>query len=168
MLRDSAAYPVAASFGPHRMRRVFLGIALAALLSMLTVFGAGDVLSRAAHHSVGLPPPDLRAEPVRIALLSSEFISGWFVSALPRRGALLLLHGVRSDRLQMIGRARLLRAAGYSVLLIDFPGHGESSCERITFGARESQGVTASLEYLRRRLPQDRIGVVAVSLGAAA
>lgn len=150
------------------MRRVFLAIFLVVLLALLAVLGAGEVLSQPAHRSVGLPPPDLRAETVRIPISPSEFVSGWFVSASQRRGAILLLHGVRSDRLQMIERARFLHGAGYSVLLIDLPGHGESSGERITFGAREGQGVAAALEYLRRRLPRDPIGVVAVSLGAAA
>lgn len=150
------------------MRRLWIAIVLIALLGALALIGVGEVLSYPGHRSVGLPPPDLKAETVRIRMSSSEFISGWFVSASPRRGTVLLLHGVRSDRLQMVERARLLHGAGYAVLLVDLPGHGESSGERITYGIRESQGVTAALDYLRQRFPRERIGVVAVSLGAAA
>lgn len=54
------------------------------------------------------------------------------------------------------------------MLLIDLPAHGESMGERITFGAREGAGVTAALAFLRRELPGERIGVIGVSLGAAA
>jgi uncharacterized protein len=67
----------------------------------------------------------------------------------------------------MTDRARFLKKAGYSVLLIDLPAHGESPGERITFGAREGAGVLAALDYLRRELPNERIGVIGVSLGAA-
>jgi fermentation-respiration switch protein FrsA (DUF1100 family) len=67
----------------------------------------------------------------------------------------------------MIDRARFLKRAGYSVLLIDLPAHGESPGERITFGARESAGVQAAIVFLRTALPNDRIGVIGVSLGAA-
>ena len=52
-------------------------------------------------------------------------------------------------------------------MLIDLPGHGESSGNRITFGRREGKGVTAALDYIREKLPNERIGVIGVSLGAA-
>lgn len=67
----------------------------------------------------------------------------------------------------MIGRARFLQRAGYAVMLIDLPAHGESSGDRITFGLREAEGVKAALGFLRRELPGERIGVIGVSLGAA-
>jgi fermentation-respiration switch protein FrsA (DUF1100 family) len=67
----------------------------------------------------------------------------------------------------MLRRARFLNRAGYATLLIDLPAHGESSGDRVTFGAREAAGVVAALDYMRRELPSERIGVIGVSLGAA-
>lgn len=67
----------------------------------------------------------------------------------------------------MLGRALFLQQQGFAVLLIDLPAHGESSGERITFGAREAEGVHAAMKFLAERLPDEKIGVVAVSLGAA-
>jgi fermentation-respiration switch protein FrsA (DUF1100 family) len=67
----------------------------------------------------------------------------------------------------MLGRARFLQAAGYSVLLIDLPAHGESFGNRITFGAHEAEGVSGALAFLRSEFPGERIGVIGVSLGAA-
>lgn len=81
---------------------------------------------------------------------------------------MLLLHGVRSDRTQMLGRARFLNREGYAALLIDLPAHGQSTGDRITFGAREAAGAKAALEFLRRESPGERIAVIGVSLGAAA
>jgi fermentation-respiration switch protein FrsA (DUF1100 family) len=68
----------------------------------------------------------------------------------------------------MLGRAGFLHRLGYSVLLIDLPSHGQSEGNRITFGAREAAGVEAALAYLASSKPHDRIGVIGVSLGAAA
>jgi fermentation-respiration switch protein FrsA (DUF1100 family) len=68
----------------------------------------------------------------------------------------------------MLSRAEFLHALGYSVLLIDFQSHGESPGHRITFGDLESRDVVAALVELKRRAPGERLGVIGVSLGAAA
>ncbi|MEO7497159.1 MAG: alpha/beta hydrolase [Massilia sp.] len=126
----------------------------------------GSVLSAPARAVIGAAPADLHANSVSIAA-NGVAIAGWSVAGKPGAGAVLLLHGVRSNRLQMLERARFLSRQGYSVLLVDLQAHGESGGERITFGARESNGVTAALAWLRARYPGERIGVIGVSLGAA-
>jgi uncharacterized protein len=55
----------------------------------------------------------------------------------------LLLHGVRADRLAMVSRAQLLTRQGFSVLLIDLQAHGATPGEAITLGYRESTDVVA-------------------------
>ena len=92
---------------------------------------------------------------------------GWAVDSKVHDGAILLLHGIRADRRAMIGRARLLNAAGYSILMIDLQAHGESAGERITFGHLESDGVVAALTYARSRWPNERIAIIGSSLGGA-
>jgi fermentation-respiration switch protein FrsA (DUF1100 family) len=148
------------------MRRAILAVVVLALLGLVFVFGAGEELSRPAKRSVGQEPADLRAESVRLPISPTESVSGWFARG-EGRGAILLLHGIRADRTQMVDRARFLLAEGYSVLLIDLPSHGESSGERITFGAHEAAGVSVALRYLAKELPGERIGAIGVSLGAA-
>jgi uncharacterized protein len=149
------------------MRRIAIVIITGALVAVLVAAAAGEVLSHPASRAVGQPPPDLRASSVRIPTVPPAYVAGWFARGTPGSGAVLLLHGVRSDRTQMVGRARFLNTAGYSVLLIDLPAHGESPGDRITFGAREGTAVKAALTFLRTELPSDRIGVIGVSLGAA-
>ena len=139
----------------------------AGALAVLGVLGAGELLSRPAAHAVGAPPAGLGARDVQLAVDGGS-VRGWFVPGRPGAGAVLLLHGVRADRTAMLGRAGLLKQAGYSVLLIDMPAHGESDGERITFGWREQAGVRAALDWLRHERPAEKIGVIGVSLGAAA
>lgn len=149
------------------MRRQIIAIIVAVLGFPATLLVAGEVLSHSAHKSVGLPPSDLHAASVEFQTATGQTVSGWIVSGTPGVGAVLLLHGVRADRREMLGRARFLHGLGYAVLLIDLPAHGESAGAHITYGLAEAQGVTAALAYLSHRLPSEKIGVIGVSLGAA-
>jgi uncharacterized protein len=67
-----------------------------------------------------------------------------------------------------VHRAEFLRLAGYSTLLIDFQGTGESAGEAITFGWLECFDVLAAVNYLKGRLPDERVGVIGLSLGGTA
>ena len=78
------------------------------------------------------------------------------------------MHGVRANRLSMLDRARFLSQAGYSVLLFDFQAHGESTGEHITFGYLEGMDAQAAVNFLRSKAPDEKIGVIGVSLGGAA
>lgn len=149
------------------MRRVLITVATCVLLAIAAIAVVGEVLTRPALRATGAAPADIHAVSLSIPNTGKAPVAGWFVRGKPGQGAVLLLHGVRSDRRQMLDRARFLSKAGYSVLLIDLPAHGESNGERITFGANESSGVNAALAYLRTTLPNERIGVIGVSLGAA-
>lgn len=142
-------------------------LALAGSCAVL-LLGAGELLSRPATRRIDPPPADFAAQTVRIPTAGGQSVAGWFASGLTQGGAVLLLHGVRADRTQMLVRARSLNRVGYAVLLIDLPAHGESTGDRITFGAREAVGVTAAVDYLRNKLPGERLGIIGVSLGAAA
>ena len=145
-------------------------IALAPWIGAVGVlWGAGEWLSQPAARAIGAAPADFAAQAVRIPIPASEgqFVAGWFKPGQPHGGAVLLLHGVRADRTQMLARARFLAAAGYATLLIDLPAHGESSGDHITFGAHEGEGVKAALAFLRAQMPGERVAVIGASLGAA-
>ncbi|MBW8847914.1 MAG: alpha/beta hydrolase [Burkholderiales bacterium] len=126
----------------------------------------GELLTRPARARIA-PPAGLKPEALRIPYGDGQQVSGWFLPGRAGEGAVLLLHGVRGNRLQMLERARWLQREGMASLLIDLPAHGESSGERITFGRREALGVQAALGWLRGRLPGERLGAVGVSLGGA-
>ncbi|MBT2323380.1 alpha/beta fold hydrolase [Variovorax paradoxus] len=146
----------------------FYLVVAALALGVLCTAAVGELLSRPVRSTIGALPPDLPAAAVLIPYAGQEQLSGWQSRGNSGAGAVLLLHGVRSDRRQMIGRARFLHRLGYSVLLIDLPAHGESTGDRITFGVREAEGVQAALAHLRREMPSEPVGVIGISLGAAA
>jgi len=134
-------------------------------VATLVVACAPSGISRGAPVSL---PDDLRAQPIELRSGSRSTIRGWFAPGRPGAGAVLLLHGIGASRLDMIGRARFLASAGYSVLLVDFRGHGDSSAARSTYGGLESHDARAAVEFLRQTLPLERIGVIGISMGGAA
>ncbi|XDD49457.1 alpha/beta hydrolase [Leptospira sp. WS92.C1] len=94
-------------------------------------------------------------------------IRGWLFEAPNEKAVVLLLHGIRANRLSMLNRAKFLHSKGYSSLLLDFQAHGESEGDLITLGLKESENVRAAIRYLKntkRKLP---IGVIGSSLGGA-
>jgi fermentation-respiration switch protein FrsA (DUF1100 family) len=143
------------------------GLFLVASIAGFAWFVGGE-LCAAVPRAIGPPPPQLSAQSVMFPSASGSMIHGWFSPGRPGEGAVLLLHGVRGDRRDMLSRAEFLHGLGYSVLSIDFQAHGESPGGQITFGDRESRDVVAALTFLHRTLPQEKVGAIGVSLGAAA
>jgi uncharacterized protein len=118
--------------------------------------------------TLGPPPTDLGATPISFPSRSGATLRGWFAPGVPGHGAILLVHGIHADRRVMLGRARFLHRAGYTVLLFDLQAHGESTGDRITFGAKESLDVRSAIDVLHTKAPGEHVGVIAVSLGGAA
>jgi uncharacterized protein len=114
------------------------------------------------------PPPALGAQDVSFPSSSGSRIRAWLARGRVGKGAVLLLHGIGSNRTSMESRAQFLHNEGFTVLAPDFEGHGESSGEIVTYGAHESLDAEAALDFLRRQAPGERIGVIGVSMGGAA
>lgn len=134
------------------------------------VFVVGLGLSSPAPAALGPPPPGLsNAEEVEIPSASGSMLRGWWLpGAITGEGAVVLVHGVGANRLQMVPRARVLHERGLSVLLFDLQAHGESPGRRIAFGKLEALDAAAAVRFVRDRRPHERLGIVGVSLGGAA
>ena len=143
--------------------------ALAATSLPLSVVLAGLLLSAPKPAVIGPAPAILAgAQDVTFASNSGAMLRGWWMSGQPGHGAVVLMHGVRSNRLQLAERARLLSARGMAVLLFDFQAHGESSGRRITFGKLEGLDAAAAVRFAQDHAPGERLGAVGISLGGAA
>ena len=152
------------------MRRTLLSLGLLIIVGLFApVLAVGLRLSSPRPAVIGPPPSILAgAEPVEIASQSGATLHGWHLPGRPGGGGVVLMHGIGGSRLQMVRRAAALHEKGFAVLLFDFQGHGESIGKRITFGHLEGRDAAAALGFLRGRLPNERSGVIGVSLGGAA
>ena len=102
-------------------------------------------------------------------------IAGWYIPNPGATRAAVLVHGKDSSRSSALaGRfvevAAALHAHGFSVLMIDLRGHGESSPARFTFGLWERRDIIGAVDWLQSThgIPPQRVGVLGVSMGAAA
>lgn len=117
---------------------------------------------------IGNRPADVQAESVTFPSDSGAGVHGWWCPVQNRSGAVLLLPGIRANRLSMVVRARFLRGAGYWVMLIDFQATGETKGDHITFGWKESRDVIAAANVIRQIDPASRVAIIGSSLGGVA
>jgi alpha-beta hydrolase superfamily lysophospholipase len=151
--------------GTRGFRKLLLALCVLLPLGAAAAWLAGSSLIAVRTQKVG-PVPWPQAQSVSLAAGPGRRVEGWYLAG-SGQGAVLLLHGIHSDRRSMIERARFLHARGHAVLLVDLPGQGESRAPAVSFGLREADGVKAALEWLKNRSPGQRIGVIGTSLGAA-
>jgi fermentation-respiration switch protein FrsA (DUF1100 family) len=153
-------------------RRILLAtlgcVGAVAVGCLCAIFWIDAALVAPAPSDVGPPPGDLSAKAVSFQSESGSVIHGWFITGRPGAGAVILMHALRGDRRAMLGRARFLAGAGYSVLLFDFQAHGESGGQHITFGFLESRDAQAAVRFVHSRLPGEPIAAIGTSLGGAA
>lgn len=94
-------------------------------------------------------------------------LHAWFIPGT--NGATVMLqHGYKMNRAEMLPQARILNEHGFNLLLIELRNHGYSAGDRITFGYEEMNDIKAGLDYLRRRkdIDYEKIMMLGNSMGA--
>ncbi|MBO0858264.1 MAG: alpha/beta fold hydrolase [Chloracidobacterium sp.] len=156
------------SFFAARRNKVLFCVAAIPVFFGCVDWGAGGFLSRPVNHSVGPIPAYLQGRDVEFESGSGSKLRGWLIPGRKGGGAVVLTHGFRGDRREMLGRASFLSEAGYSVLLFDFQAHGESPGKQITIGYLESRDAQAAVEFIKKSRPGEKLGVIGLSMGGAA
>jgi uncharacterized protein len=106
-------------------------------------------------------------EEVRLRTADGLELAGWFAAG-PKRSAVVLVHGLKGNRAQLLPEATLLARHGHGVLLFDSRASGESGGTVATWGDAERLDVRAALEFVAVRPDVDRssIGMYGFSVGA--
>lgn len=99
-------------------------------------------------------------------------LQGWYLPATPDQRCIILIQGQAHNRnspgIRSLRLGRDLVRRGYSVLLFDFRGRGESGGKRDSAGDREQWDLLGAVDHvLGRGIPLERIGLLGFSLGAA-
>jgi alpha-beta hydrolase superfamily lysophospholipase len=150
------------------IKRLLVIIAIVLVVTFASIWTLEWLLAKPTQAKIGNPPPDLNAQSVSFASDSGATVLGWWCPTANGRGVVLLLPGIRANRLSMVGRARFLRNANYSVLLIDFQATGETKGDHITFGWKESRDVLAAVDFIHRTEPSQHLAIIGSSLGGVA
>ena len=163
----------------RRWPRVAANVYMSAsvLLTAVLLLGVAWIGSeRAIHPSVCDGMPELSeypvleaaAEPVEFRSADGTRLVGW-LAAGERDEAVVLLHGYRCDRREVLPHANMLYDAGFTVLLFDFRNRGESGGEFVSLGYYEREDALAAVDYLKSRpgLGGSKIGLLGLSQGGA-
>ncbi len=154
----------------YRRRMLFLVVLEMLLLlyvlmpAYLAYFGL-----RPARIAVSAMPDDLVDVVEAVTLVTSDAISlaGWYVQP-QNGGVMIMLHGLGSNRLEVLPHARMVIEQGYGVLLMDMRAHGASGGEIFADGWQSPVDVAAMVDYLQAREEVEHIGALGLSSGAVA
>ena len=114
-------------------------------------------------------PADARALNLHAVEFSSSDgarIRGWYIPSVNGSGV-ILCHGSQSNRMSMLPHARALARRGIGVLMMDWPGQGESDGV-MRMGEPERQAFHAAVDFMSKRgdVEQGRIGALGFSMGS--
>jgi uncharacterized protein len=111
---------------------------------------------------------DLPAEVVTFPPLHGEYqVSGWFIPHPQATTTILVSPGYRTPKSDLLGISAHLWKAGHNVLIFEYYGHGTPIGTPLTLGYSEINDFFGAIDYVKKRAPQTRLGVVAYSMGAA-
>jgi len=161
-----------------RFLRSFWGLSLVAVtLVAAAILGVAAVRVYAKTHpeTAALPPIDfdsmkMRVEAVEFRSVDDLPLSGWLLRGDAGAPPVVLCHDLGQSRSSLINTGIALREAGFSVLMFDFRGHGESGGDGSTLGLLEKRDVLGAVDYLQDVAGFDgaRIGLFGVGMGAHA
>jgi uncharacterized protein len=160
-------------FSPFFLRQKRILILLCALLilawALLPAIRAVTLLLNTSGRSI--PPTSLAGIPVQevqFRATDGVRLAGWLAIASAQAPTIILVHGFKGSRLDMLPYARFLYKGGFNVLLYDSRGSGASAGWGITLGAREPDDVIGAVHYLEGRsdLTGKHFGLLGISLGA--
>ena len=115
------------------------------------------------------PRSDFKLEYEDVAFKANDGIPlrGWLIPAPNSQRAVVVCHGLGANRGLFLGVAPFLQRAGYTVLMFDFRGHGDSGGHTISFGADEARDVAGAVSFLKAR-GFSRVALYGFSMGGAA
>lgn len=110
----------------------------------------------------GVPP--IPYESFRI----DDKLSCWRIPGDSNKETIMLFHGYGNRKSGMLDRALALNDLGYTTVLMDFEGGGDSEGNTCTIGYNEADQVKRCYDVIQEQVPADKIVLLGSSMGAAA
>jgi pimeloyl-ACP methyl ester carboxylesterase len=149
-------------------------LAAVATVFVLVWWSAGLLISPHESWSRTVAPParfGLSPKTVRFQSLDGLNLKAWWErpgTMGEPRGTLILVHGSNMNKSSMAYPGGKLLAHGYTVLIPDLRGHGESTGHYATGGYMEALDVLGAIRWVNRQKDHGPIGLVGYSSGAVA
>jgi pimeloyl-ACP methyl ester carboxylesterase len=152
-----------------RWRQVVGGAAIVVAMALAAwVIAPPVAATNVAPSAVTVTPADLglEFESVEIVTADDVRLAAWVLPGT-NGAAVVVLHGAGSTRSDALDHAAVLQRDGFTVLLLDARGHGDSGGTAMDFGWYGDLDVAAAVDYLLTADAVDpaRIGVLGLSMG---
>jgi alpha-beta hydrolase superfamily lysophospholipase/uncharacterized protein YhhL (DUF1145 family) len=102
-----------------------------------------------------------------ITLKSNKKIECWLIKTEKSKGTIILFHGYGAEKSSMIDKSNEFIKLGFSTILVDFMGSGNSEGNQTTIGYKEAQEVKTVFDYLTQS-GEKNIYLFGTSMGAVA
>jgi uncharacterized protein len=93
-------------------------------------------------------------------------MDAWYHSTDTSKGCVIFLHGVTSNKAYFINETSRFIEWGYTCLLVDFRGHGNTEGNATSFGVKETEEVKTAFDWARSK-GHKKIILYGSSMGAA-
>jgi fermentation-respiration switch protein FrsA (DUF1100 family) len=150
---------------------------LAAFLLLITIYGGiglyiANIFTKPSNNTIDKPATVINSKFEDVSFITSDkvHLKGWVFPGTSDK-AILLVHGLNQNRLNYdydgVDIVKELLAKGYTVMVFDLRGYGDSEKTRIGYGFVEDRDVIAAVKVLKdRQIAPAKIGIIADSLGA--
>ena len=141
-----------------------------------SIIGGGIEVAARAISGPRRPVPTYRFTPFEVGVPSEDVefhaadgtrVAGWWLHRPDSSRVVILCHGHRGSKSDLLGIGPGLWRAGNSVLMFDFRGNGDSGDGPQSLAHYEKQDLVAAVEMVRSRRPDASVAVVGFSMGAA-
>ncbi|KAF2341481.1 alpha/beta hydrolase [Flavobacterium tistrianum] len=102
-----------------------------------------------------------------IKLKSNKEIECWLIKNQKSSGTVILFHGYGGEKSSMLDKSNEFLKLGYSTLLVDFMGSGNSEGNQTTIGFKEAKEVKTCFDYILAT-GEKNIYLFGTSMGAVA
>ncbi|MEZ0130943.1 alpha/beta hydrolase [Flavobacterium sp. LBUM151] len=102
-----------------------------------------------------------------LKLQSNREIECWLIKTENSKGTVILFHGYGAEKSLMIEKSNEFIKLGFSTMLVDFMGSGNSEGNQTTIGYMEAEEVKTSFDYLKQT-GEKNIYLFGTSMGAVA
>lgn len=115
--------------------------------------------------------PQYKFRNLSIVASDNKKLAAWWLQhgiddTLPKKGTMLLFHGVASCRSSLADEIDFFYTTGWDVFTIDFRGSGQSEGYTTTFSANEIKDVKAAYDFIQAT-GENTIAMYGQSMGAA-
>jgi alpha-beta hydrolase superfamily lysophospholipase len=126
---------------------------------------------------VSVPRPRAKGTPADLGIPFEErsircsngiTLGAWYCPAPENEGLALLFHGYAGEKSTELTEASHFHALGWSVLMVDFRGSGQSSESYTSIGFCEAEDVAEAVRFAQANLPHSPLVLYGQSMGGAA